>query len=96
MLDQDRNERVIKVADIAPHYRHKVILQLFEHLDPEQSLQLPSSYNWRLAMANAAAGRFWRRGPTCGACICGCGNVRREDHAGAARNRSRRRRNMNE
>lgn len=40
MLDQYRNERVIKVADIAPHYRHKVILQLFEHLDPEQSLQL--------------------------------------------------------
>jgi uncharacterized protein (DUF2249 family) len=40
MLDQDRNERVIKVADIDARYRHTVIFQLFEHLDPDQSLQL--------------------------------------------------------
>lgn len=35
-----RNERVIKIADIDPRYRHRVIFQLFEHLDPNDSLQL--------------------------------------------------------
>jgi len=40
MSDHERNERVIRVADIAPQYRHTVIFQLFEHLEPDQSLQL--------------------------------------------------------
>ncbi|WP_296712347.1 DUF2249 domain-containing protein [Rhodoblastus sp.] len=40
MLNRDRNERVIKVADIDPRYRHTVIFQLFEHLEPDQSFQL--------------------------------------------------------
>lgn len=35
-----RNERVIKIADIDPSHRHTVIVQLFEHLDPNDSLQL--------------------------------------------------------
>jgi uncharacterized protein (DUF2249 family) len=40
MSDPHRNERVITVADIDPRYRHMIIFQLFEHLDPDHSVQL--------------------------------------------------------
>ena len=33
-------ERVVKVAEIDPRYRHMIIFQLFEHLAPGNSLQL--------------------------------------------------------
>jgi uncharacterized protein (DUF2249 family) len=33
-------ERVINVRDIDPRHRHGIISQLFDHLDPESSLQL--------------------------------------------------------
>jgi uncharacterized protein (DUF2249 family) len=33
-------ERVINVKDIDPQYRHQIIFQLFEHLQPDASLQL--------------------------------------------------------
>lgn len=33
-------ERVIHVAEIDRKYRHGMLSQLFEHLDPERSLQL--------------------------------------------------------
>lgn len=34
------SERVINVRDIDPRHRHAIIFQLFDHLDPESSLQL--------------------------------------------------------
>jgi uncharacterized protein (DUF2249 family) len=33
-------ERVVNVGDIDPRYRHGIICQLFDHLDPKSSLQL--------------------------------------------------------
>ena len=33
-------ERVIDVREIEPRHRHGIIGQLFDHLDPESSLQL--------------------------------------------------------
>ena len=33
-------ERVIEVADIEPRFRHNIIGQLFEHLEPGHSLQI--------------------------------------------------------
>jgi uncharacterized protein (DUF2249 family) len=38
-------ERVIKVADIDPRYRHMVIFQLFEHLGRSDSLQLVTDHD---------------------------------------------------
>ncbi|WP_296709315.1 DUF2249 domain-containing protein [Rhodoblastus sp.] len=61
MLDRDRNERVIKVADIAPQYRHKVTFQLFERLDPEQLLQLVVDHDPRPLRLQLEA----RRGERC-------------------------------
>lgn len=40
MRDANHSERVIKVADIDPRYRHTILSRLFEHLGPEQSLQI--------------------------------------------------------
>jgi len=34
------SERVVDVREIDPRHRHVIIFQLFEHLDPESSLQL--------------------------------------------------------
>ena len=36
----ERLERVINVRDIDPRHRHAILSQLFDHLDPESSLQL--------------------------------------------------------
>lgn len=38
--DVSESERVINVGDIDPGHRHLIIFQLFEHLGPEDSLQL--------------------------------------------------------
>jgi uncharacterized protein (DUF2249 family) len=40
MLETNPNERVINVADIDPRYRHGILFRLFEHLDPDDSLQI--------------------------------------------------------
>ena len=40
MPEANRNERVIKVADIDPRHRHTIIFRLFEHLAPDDSLQI--------------------------------------------------------
>ncbi len=34
------SERVINVADIDPRYRHAILFRLFEHLAPDDSLQI--------------------------------------------------------
>lgn len=38
--DVQTSERVINVRDIDPRHRHRIILQLFEQLGPDSSLQL--------------------------------------------------------
>lgn len=40
MPEASRSERVINVADIDPRYRHAILLRLFEHLAPDDSLQI--------------------------------------------------------
>lgn len=40
MTGADAGERVIHVADIDPQHRHAILLRLFEHLAPDQSLQI--------------------------------------------------------
>lgn len=46
MFETDQSaERVIKVADIDPRYRHMIIFQLFEHLAQGNSLQLVADHD---------------------------------------------------
>jgi len=40
MTGSDSDERVINVADIDPQHRHAILFRLFEHLAPDQSLQI--------------------------------------------------------
>ena len=40
MLETNFSERVINVADIDPKYRHDILFRLFEHLAPDDSLQI--------------------------------------------------------
>jgi uncharacterized protein (DUF2249 family) len=40
MSEANSSERLIKVMDIDPRHRHAMILRLFEHLAPADSLQL--------------------------------------------------------
>ncbi len=40
MPEASCSERVINVADIDPRYRHTILSRLFEHLGPDQSLQI--------------------------------------------------------
>lgn len=40
MPEANRNERVIKVADIDPRHRHTILFRLFEHLAADASLQI--------------------------------------------------------
>ncbi|WP_300263255.1 DUF2249 domain-containing protein [Bradyrhizobium sp.] len=40
MPEADRGERVIRVADIDPRYRHDILFNLFEHLGPDDALQI--------------------------------------------------------
>ncbi|HVV43087.1 MAG TPA: DUF2249 domain-containing protein [Nitrobacter sp.] len=40
MTESDVDERVIHVADIDPQHRHAILFRLFEHLAPDQSLQI--------------------------------------------------------
>ena len=40
MLEANPTERVINVADIDPRYRHDILFRLFEHLAPDDSLQI--------------------------------------------------------
>jgi len=45
MQEVEANERVIDVRDIAPRHRHAIIFQLFDHLVPENSLQLIADHD---------------------------------------------------
>lgn len=36
----DTDERIVNVADIDPRHRHAILFRLFEHLAPNQSLQI--------------------------------------------------------
>ncbi len=40
MTGPGSNERVINVAEIDPNYRHAIVFRLFEHLAPDDSLQI--------------------------------------------------------
>ena len=40
MTEAGADERVINVADIDPQHRHAILFRLFEHLSPDQSLQI--------------------------------------------------------
>jgi uncharacterized protein (DUF2249 family) len=40
MMEPQNEERVVHVADIEPRFRHRIIEQLFKHLEPRHSLQL--------------------------------------------------------
>lgn len=40
MPETNVSERVIRVADIDPRYRHDILFHLFEHLAPEDTLQI--------------------------------------------------------
>lgn len=39
-MEPNPSERVIHVAEIDPRYRHTILSRLFEHLAPDQSLQI--------------------------------------------------------
>ena len=41
------SERVINVANIDPRFRHEILFRLFEHLAPDQSLQIVVDHNPR-------------------------------------------------
>ncbi len=47
MLETIPIERVIKVADIDLRYRHDILFRLFEHLAPDESLQIIVDHNPR-------------------------------------------------
>ena len=47
MPDASRSERVIKVADVDPRHRHAILFRLFEHLAPDDSLQIIVDHNPR-------------------------------------------------
>jgi uncharacterized protein (DUF2249 family) len=47
MLEASLSERVINVADIDPKYRHDILFRLFEHLAPDESLQIIVDHNPR-------------------------------------------------
>ena len=54
------SERVINVADIEPRYRHAILFRLFEHLAPDDSLQIIVDHDprrLRLALENRHGGR---------------------------------------
>ncbi|WP_298252990.1 DUF2249 domain-containing protein [Bradyrhizobium sp.] len=40
MTESRVDERVINVADIDPQHRHAILFRLFEHLAPNESLQI--------------------------------------------------------
>jgi uncharacterized protein (DUF2249 family) len=47
MSEPGHSERVINVADIDPRHRQSILMRLFEHLAPDQSLQIVVDHNPR-------------------------------------------------
>jgi uncharacterized protein (DUF2249 family) len=47
MTESSTDERVINVADVDPQYRHAILFRLFEHLAPDQSLQIKVDHDPR-------------------------------------------------
>ncbi len=65
-------ERVIHVKDIDPRHRHTIILQLFAHLPPDNSLQLvvdhdPKPLRYQLEAVHGARCQwtYLEQGPDC-------------------------------
>ena len=56
------SERVINVADIEPKYRHAILFRLFEHLAPDDSLQIVVDHDPRRLRLQLEA----RHGSRCG------------------------------
>lgn len=46
-MPEASSERVINVADIDPQHRHAILFRLFDHLDPDQSLQIVADHDPR-------------------------------------------------
>jgi uncharacterized protein (DUF2249 family) len=61
MTEAGADERVINVADIDPQHRHAILFRLFEHLSPDQSLQIVVDHNPRRLRLQLEA-RFGSRG----------------------------------
>jgi uncharacterized protein (DUF2249 family) len=47
MPEASRSERVINAADIDPQHRRAILSRLFEHLAPDQSLQIVVNHDPR-------------------------------------------------
>jgi uncharacterized protein (DUF2249 family) len=62
MPEASGSERVINVADIDPRFRHAILFRLFEHLDPDGSLQIVADHNPRRLRLQLEA----RHGSCCG------------------------------
>ena len=54
MSEASLSERAINVAEIDPQYRHEILFRLFEHLPPDESLQIIVNHDPR-RMARAPA-----------------------------------------
>lgn len=62
MTELNGSERVINVADIDPQYRHAILFRLFEHLAPDDSLQIVVDHDPRRLRLQLEA----RHGSRCG------------------------------
>ncbi len=62
MIAPSSSERVINVADIDPQYRHAILFRLFEHLAPDDSLQIIVDHDPRRLRLQLEA----RHGSRCG------------------------------
>ncbi len=61
-------ERIINVREIDPRHRHAIITQLFDHLDPESSLQLvvdhdPRPLRYQLEARHGSSWSYLEQGP---------------------------------
>jgi uncharacterized protein (DUF2249 family) len=62
MSEANRSERIIKVSDIDPRHRHAILSRLFEHLAPDDSLQIVVDHDPRRLRLQLEA----RHGSRCG------------------------------
>lgn len=62
MSELSCSERIINVAEIDPQYRHAILFRLFEHLAPDDSLQIVVDHDPRQLRLQLEA----RHGARCG------------------------------
>ena len=62
MSELSCSERIINVAEIDPQYRHAILFRLFEHLAPDDSLQIVVDHDPRRLRLQLEA----RHGARCG------------------------------